>query len=105
MSAYSSAVPPHAGGLAAGALARYVVAATLVRAADAAAAVGLVLFATRPAAHVAGGARTGGLLAAGLTAPHLLGPVLARRHDASRAGRGVLPPTLAANGRGLAAAA
>src|SRR3954447_8949319 len=87
MSAYSADPPKVARRPGAGPLARYVVAATLVRAADAAAAVGLVLLATRPAAHVAGGARTGGLLAAGLTAPHLLGPLLARRLDAARRAR------------------
>src|SRR3954468_20730953 len=87
------------------ALARYVLAATLVRAADAAAAVGIVLLAASPAAHVAGGARTGGLLAAGLTAPHLLGPLLARRLDAARDGRGVLALAFAAYGAALGAAA
>jgi hypothetical protein len=92
MSAYSSA------------LVRYVLAATLVRAADAAAAVGLVLLATSPGAHV-GGARTGGLLAAGLTAPHLLGPLLARRLDAARDGRGVLALAFATYGVALGAAA
>src|SRR4051794_41718279 len=97
MSAYSSAVPPHAGGLAAGALARYLLAATLVRAADAAAAVGLVLLATSPAAPVAGGARTGGPLAARLTAPHLLRALLAPRLHRAR-GRPALPaPAVAAH--------
>jgi len=105
MSAYSADPPKVARRPGAGPLARYVVAATLVRAADAAAAVGLVLLATRPAAHVAGGARTGGLLAAGLTAPHLLGPLLARRLDAARDGRGVLALAFAAYGAALGAAA
>src|SRR4051794_38489695 len=105
MSAYSADPPKVARRPGAGPLARYVVAATLVRAADAAAAVGLVLLATRPAAHVAGGARTGGLLAAGLTAPHLLGPLLARRLDAARDGRGVLALAFAAYGVALGAAA
>jgi hypothetical protein len=94
-----SAYTPH------GALPRYLVAATLVRAADAAAAVGLVLLATSPGAHVAGGARTGGLLAAGLTAPHLVGPVLARRLDAARDGRGVLAAAFAGYGAALGGAA
>src|SRR4051794_2777346 len=105
MSAYSRAVPRCAGGLAAGALARYLLAATLVRAADAAAAVGLVLLATSPAAPVAGGARTGGLLAAGLTAPHLLGPLLARRLDGARDGRALLALAFAAYGAALGGAA
>src|SRR5690242_18683966 len=87
------------------ALGRYVIAATLVRAADAAAAVGIVLLAASPAAHVAGGARTGGLLAAGLTAPHLLGPVVARRLDAARDGRVLLAGAFSAYGVALAAAA
>jgi hypothetical protein len=63
------------------AVTRYVVAATLVRSADGAAAVGLVLLAVSPSAHLAHGARVGGVLAACLTAPHLLGPLLARRLD------------------------
>src|SRR4051812_13784409 len=105
MSAYSSAVSRPTAGFAAGAFARYLLAATLVRAADAAAAVGLVLLATSPAAHVAGGARTGGLLAAGLTAPHLLGPLLARRLDGARDGRGVLALAFAAYGPPLGRAA
>jgi hypothetical protein len=87
------------------ALARYVLAATLVRAADAAAAVGIVLLAASPAAHVAGGARTGGLLAACLTAPHLLGPLVARRLDAARDPRVALAVAFAAYGAALAAAA
>jgi hypothetical protein len=56
-------------------LVRYLAAATLVRAADGGAAVGLVLL---------GGPRLGGLLAACLTAPHLVGPALARRLDSAR---------------------
>src|SRR4051812_8738485 len=87
------------------ALARYILAATLVRAADAAAAVGIVLLAASPAAHVAGGARPGGLLAAGLTAPHLLGPLVARRLDTARDPRVALAVAFAAYGAALAAAA
>ena len=48
---------------------RYAFAATVARTADAGAAVGVVLL----AAGGAGGVRLGGLLAAALTAPHLLG--------------------------------
>src|SRR5918912_43004 len=92
MSAYSAAAG-RSGPLAIGPLVRYVLAATLVRAADAAAPVGIVLLAASPATHLAGGARTGGLLAAGFTAPHLLGPVVARRLDAARDGRIVLAGT------------
>jgi hypothetical protein len=86
------------------ALARYVLAATLVRSADAAGAVGIVLVAASPAADVAGGARTGGLLAAGLTAPHLLGPLVARRLDAARDGRVTLALAFTAYGVALGAA-
>jgi len=87
------------------ALARYVAAATLVRAADGAAAVGLVLLAVSPGAHLAHGARTGGLLAAGLTAPHLLGPLAARRLDRAGDGRGLLAGAFALYGAALDAGA
>src|SRR4051794_11431492 len=96
MTAYSNATGP---------LVRYVLAATLVRAADAAGAVGLVLLAASPAAHVAGGARPGGLLAACLTAPHLLGPLVARRLDAARDGRVALAVAFGAYGAALGGAA
>jgi hypothetical protein len=104
MSAYSdeAGTTSGAGG---GPLARYVLAAALVRAADAAGAVGLVLLAASPASHVAGGARTGGLLAAGLTAPHLLGPLVARRLDAARDGRLALAVAFATYGAALGGAA
>src|SRR5215210_8210018 len=84
-------------------LARYVAAATLVRGTDGAAAVGLVLLAVSPAAHLAHGARTGGLLAAGLTAPHLLGPWVARRLDRAADGRTVLAAAFALYGLALGA--
>jgi hypothetical protein len=79
-----------------GALARYVAAATLARGADAGAAVGLVLLATAPGAGLAHPAATGGLLAAALTAPHLLGPLVARRLDAAGDGRRTLAGACAA---------
>ncbi|MBA8955352.1 MFS transporter [Actinomadura namibiensis] len=63
-------------------LARYLAAAILVRGSDSGAAVGLVLLALRPDGG-RGAAATGGLLAAALSAPHLLGPWLARRLDAA----------------------
>jgi hypothetical protein len=85
-------------------LARYLAAATLARAADAGAAVGLVLLAVSPAAGVHHGVGTGGLLAAALTAPHLLGPWVARRLDGARDGRSVLAAAFAAYGVALAAA-
>jgi hypothetical protein len=81
---------------------RYLVAATLARGADAAAPVGLVLLAVHAGAH---GAGVGGLLAACLTAPHLLGPVVARRLDRARDGRRVLAAAFAAYGAALGAAA
>ena len=86
-------------------LARYLAAATLARGADAGAAVGLVLLAVSPAAGLQHGVGAGGLLAAALTAPHLLGPWVARRLDRSRDGRRVLAAAFAAYGCALAAAA
>ncbi|MEU4220205.1 MFS transporter [Actinoplanes sp. NPDC026623] len=65
---------------------RYLVAATLARGADAGAAVGFVLLAYSTA-QLGRPALTGSLLVACLTAPHLLGPVLARRLDRARDGR------------------
>src|SRR4051794_28176511 len=66
-------------------LVRYLTAATLARSADGGAAVGLVLLALSawPGRH---GSLVGGILATCLTAPHLLGPVLARRLDNARDG-------------------
>jgi hypothetical protein len=62
-----------------GPLGRYVAGAALARTADAGAVVGLVLLATGGPA----GSGAAGLLAACITAPHLLGPVLARWLDRS----------------------
>ncbi len=76
-----SAAPPSRRGLL-----RYLVAATLARSADGGAAVGLVLL----AASVTRGSLAGGVLAACLTAPHLVGPLLARRLDRAGDGRGPL---------------
>jgi hypothetical protein len=59
---------------------RYAFAATVARTADAGAAVGVVLL----AAGGAGGVRLGGLLAAALTAPHLLGARIGRLVDRAR---------------------
>ncbi|WP_410812062.1 MFS transporter [Micromonospora sp. 067-2] len=72
------------------ALPRYLVAAALARGADAGAAVGVVLLATLPEVGAHRPALLGGLLATCLTAPHLLGPVLARALDRARDGRGLL---------------
>ena len=93
----------HCGGAAT--LARYVLAATLARSADAGAAVGLVLLAVDPGRHLASGAQVGSALAVGLTAPHLLGPWLARRLDGARDGRWMLAVAFGAYGLAIAAAA
>ncbi|HST85616.1 MAG TPA: hypothetical protein VLL08_28010 [Kineosporiaceae bacterium] len=71
-------------------LARYAVAATLVRAADAGAVVGLVLLAVDPARRAGAGPTVAGLLAAALTAPHLIGPWIAHQLDRARDGRALL---------------
>jgi hypothetical protein len=62
-------------------LVRYLAAATSARGADAAAPVGLLLLCLDRADRVGQPVLTGGLLAAALTGPHLLGPLLARRLD------------------------
>lgn len=83
------------------AVARYVVAATLVRSADGGAVVAIVLL-----AHTSG--LTGwasGLLGASITAPHLLGPFIARRLDTARDGRRLIAASAVAHGALLAAAA
>jgi len=86
-------------------LVRYVAAATLARGADGAAAVGLVLVATSADAGLANAALVGGLLATGLTAPHLFGPWVARGLDRARDGRRLLAAAFALYGLTLAAAA
>jgi hypothetical protein len=83
---------------------RYTVAATLARSADGGAAVGLVLLATTPAAHLARPAFVGGLLATCLTGPHLLGPAIARQLDRARDGRRLLAAAFCVYGFALAAA-
>jgi len=87
-----------------GPLGRYLLAATLARAADAGAAVGLVLLAVSPEAGLEHGVQAGGLLAAALTAPHLLGPWVARRLDGAHDGRRVLAAAFTAYGIAIAAA-
>jgi hypothetical protein len=83
-------------------LTRYVVAATLARGADAGAPVAFVLLAV---SSLPDGARIGGLLAVGLTAPHALGPVLARRLDRAGDGRRMLAAALACYAAALAGGA
>ena len=63
-----------------------------------------MLLAVSPATHLGDGAKAGALLAVGLTAPHLLGPWLARRLDGARDGRVVLAAAFGAYGGALAVA-
>lgn len=86
-------------------LVRYVLAAVLVRGADSGAAVGLVLLALDPGSHLRRGAAVGGLLAAALSAPHLLGPWIGHRLDRSGDGRRVLAAAYLGYGAALAAGA
>jgi MFS family permease len=81
-----------------------VTSATLARGADGGAAVGLVLLAMMPAAHVARPSLVGGLLATCLTAPHLFGPVLARQLDRADDGRWLLAGAFSLYGLALVAA-
>lgn len=88
------------GGGSASALARYVFAATLVRSADGGAVVAIVLLAQ--ACDLPGWAA--GLLGASITAPHLLGPLVARRLDTARDGRRVIAASAVVHGVLLGAA-
>ncbi len=82
------------------ALIRYVASAALARTADAGAGVGLVLLAADRGLKPA----IGGLLAAALTFPHLIGPLPARLLDRSGDGRGLLAGFFALYGVMLAVA-
>ncbi|WP_235500276.1 hypothetical protein [Arthrobacter sp. Leaf69] len=85
----------------AGALVRYVFAATLVRSADGGAVVAIVLL-----AHACGmPGWLAGLLGASITAPHLCGPFIARRLDTARDGRKVIASSAVLHGVLLGAAA
>lgn len=98
------AVPVIAGGAPARpvlGLARYVFAATLVRSADGGAVVAIVLLAQ--ASGMSGW--ESGLLAASITAPHLLGPFVARYLDTARDGRKLIAVSAALHGVLLGAAA
>ncbi|TGD30224.1 MFS transporter [Brevibacterium sp. S22] len=80
---------------------RYVFAATLVRSADGGAVVAIVLL-----AHSTGQPGwVAGLLGAAVTAPHLLGPFIARRLDTAADGRKVIAVSALAHGALLGAAA
>ena len=84
-----------------GALARYVFAATLVRSADGGAVVAIVLL-----AHACGmPGWLAGILGASITAPHMLGPFIARRLDTARDGRKVIACSAVLHGVLLGAAA
>lgn len=81
-------------------LTRYVAAATLARAADGGGVVAIVLIVTTSGAP----GWLAGLLGASITAPHLLGPFLARRLDTARDGRVVIAFACMVHGATLAAA-
>ena len=83
-----------------GGLARYVVAATLARSADGGAVVAIVLLVTTSGAP----GWLAGILGACITAPHLFGPLIARRLDTARDGRTVIALACIAHGVTLAAA-
>ncbi|WP_240792873.1 MFS transporter [Arthrobacter crystallopoietes] len=83
-----------------GGLARYVVAATLARTADGGAVVAIVLLVATSGAP----GWLAGLLGACITAPHLLGPLVARCLDTARDGRTVIALACMAHGATLAAA-
>jgi hypothetical protein len=85
-SAASPSTSEPATGSRAGALARYVVAATLARTSDGGAVVAIVLLVTTSGGPV----WLAGLLGACVTAPHLLGPFVARRLDTAEDGRTVV---------------
>lgn len=87
------------------AVARAAACATLARVADASAAVGLVLLAVDPATGLSRGPLIGGLLAALLSAPHLLGPVVAQALDRGRRPGRVLAAFFTAYAAALALAA
>lgn len=81
-------------------LPRYVVAATLARTADGGAVLAIVLLVTTSGAP----GWLAGLLGAAITAPHLLGPFIARRLDTSIDGRTVIAGACLLHGTTLAAA-
>lgn len=81
-------------------LTRYVAAATLARTADGGAVVAIVLLVVESGAP----GWVAGLLAASITAPHLLGPFIARRLDTARDGRTVIALACIVHGVTLAAA-
>lgn len=87
----------------AGGIVRYLTCATLARSADGGAGLGLVLVAFG-ATRLSDPGRCGGLLVAALTAPHLAGPLVARRLDLARDGRRLLAAAFACYAVALACA-
>ncbi len=85
---------------ASGRLARYVLAATLARSSDGGAVVAIVLLATTSGASE----WLAGILGACITAPHLFGPLVARRLDTAADGRTVIAWACLVHGATLAAA-
>lgn len=83
-----------------GGLVRYVLAATLARSADGGAVVAIVLLVTTSGAP----GWLAGLLGACITAPHLFGPLVARRLDTACDGRTVIAWACVVHGVTLAAA-
>lgn len=83
-----------------GGLARYVLAATLARSADGGAVVAIVLLLTTSGAP----GWLAGVLGSCITAPHLFGPLIARRLDTAHDGRTVIAVACMAHGMTLAAA-
>ncbi|MFI7482383.1 MFS transporter [Kocuria sp. M1R5S2] len=81
-------------------LPRYVLAATLARTADGGAVLAIVLLVTTSGAP----GWLAGLLGAAITAPHLLGPFIARRLDTAQDGRTVIAGACVIHGATLAAA-
>ncbi|WP_411721817.1 MFS transporter [Mycetocola sp.] len=81
-------------------LTRYVAAATLARAADGGGVIAIVLVVTTSGAP----SWLAGLLGASITAPHLLGPFIARRLDTAGDGRNIIALACLIHGATLAAA-
>jgi MFS family permease len=84
---------------------RYVIAATVARAADGAATVAFVLMVFSPHSGISNPGPAAGLLSACLTAPHLLGPLAGRRLDMARNGWTVISAACLVYGLAVAAAA
>ncbi|HSU37864.1 MAG TPA: hypothetical protein VLJ88_19590 [Propionibacteriaceae bacterium] len=86
-------------------LVRYLLAAILARGADAGAAIGLLLHCLALGDRIAQPVLTGSVLTAAIAAPHLVGPVLARRMDTARDSRRILALAMTSYGVSLAVGA